>query len=235
VGKLDKGEVADLWRRRLTIPVYRIGEAAAYAHTTTQTAARWHRKESQILTTRTHRTELSYMQLIELAVVAAMRQEGVKLKAIRAAREYASSTLKCEFPFAEYKFKTDGVELIVEYADIEPNTGIDKLLYASRGGQLGWKEVLDRRLREFEYEDGGVVIRWRVNGENSDVIIDPRVSFGTPSINGTATWAIKGRWNAGESIGDIVEDFGLQADEIVEALKFEGIRPAYDRQNLWAS
>ena len=189
---------------------------------------------SPVLHPRKDRAELSYMQLIELAVVAAMRSQGVRLKSIRAAREYVSGTLESEYPFAEYRFKTDGTNLILNYEQVDPTAGVDKLLYASRGGQLGWKEILDRRLREFEYEAGGIVIRWRVGGNESDVVIDPRVSFGAPTVSGAATWAIKGRWAAGESVADIAVDFSLSPDNVTDALKFEGIAPDYGRQNLWA-
>ena len=227
---------AEPWRRRLYVPYYRIGEAARYAKTSVQTAARWHGGgASPVLPPRKDRAELSYMQLIELAVVAAMRSEGVKLKAIRASREYVAGTLNSEYPFAEYRFKTDGTDLILNYEQIDPTAGVDKLLYASKGGQLGWKEILDRRLREFEYEDGGIVIRWRVGGSDFDVVIDPRVSFGAPTISGAATWAVKGRWYAGESVADIADDFGLSPDNVADALKFEGIQPDFGRQSLWAS
>lgn len=236
MGRSDGESSAEPWRRRLYVPYYRIGEAARYAKTTAQTAGRWHGGGvSPVLPPRKDRAELSYMQLIELAVVAAMRSEGVKLKAIRAAREYVAGTLNSEFPFAEYRFKTDGTHLIVNYEQVDPTAGVDKLLYASQGGQLGWKEILDRRLREFEYEDDGIVIRWHVGGSDSDVVIDPRVSFGAPMISGAATWALRGRWDAGESVADIADDFELSPDSVADALRFEGIQPDFNRQNLWAS
>lgn len=227
---------AEPWRRRLYVPYYRIGEAARYTNTSVQTAARWHGGgASPVLPPRKDRAELSYMQLIELAVVAAMRSEGVKLRAIRASREYMAGTLNSEFPFAEYRFKTDGTDLILNYEQIDPTAGVDKLLYTSKRGQLGWKEILDRRLREFEYEADGIVIRWRVGGSDLDVVIDPRVSFGAPMISGAATWAVRGRWDAGESVADIADDFGLSPDNVADALKFEGIQPDFGRQSLWAS
>ena len=235
MAQLDKDSLIDPWRRRLYIPFYRIGEAARYARTSPQTAARWHRVSGAVLSERAIRSEISYMQLIELAVVAAMRSEGVKLSVIRSTREYVAKNLESEYPFAEYRFKTDGTELIMDYEQVEPATGIDKLLYTSKGGQLGWKEILDRRLREFEYENEGIVIRWRVGGPDSDVLLDPRGSFGAPMVLGAATWAVKGRWSAGESIADIAGDFGLAAGQVIDALKFEGIEPDYQRQNLWAS
>jgi len=79
-------------------------------------------------------------------------------------------------------------------------------------------------LKEFEYDDGGgVAIRWHVAGEHSPVVIDPRISFGAPSVNGTPTWIIKGRFEAGESDSEIAEDFNLNVPAVREALKFEGL------------
>ena len=227
-----KANQIEPWRRRLYVPIYRVGESARYAGTSTQTAVRWHMSDnSSVLSQRANGACFSYLQLIELAVVAAMRREGVKLRAIRAAREYFSKTLNSEFPFAEYRFKTDGSNLIVDYQQVDPSVGLGTLLYPNKGGQLGWKEILDRRLKEFFYEDNGIVIRWRVGGDHSSVFIDPRVSFGAPAVSGAATWAIKGRWEAGESVGDIA----LTQDQVLEALKFEGVQPDIYRQNLWAS
>ena len=95
---------AEPWRRRLYIPNYQIGEAARYARVSPKTVAEWHKAGTrQTLSQREKRAELSYMQLIELAVVAAFRKAGVTLKGIRASRDYVSKEFKSEFPFAEYR------------------------------------------------------------------------------------------------------------------------------------
>jgi uncharacterized protein (DUF433 family) len=56
------------------------------------------------------------------------------------------------------------------------------------------------------------------------VVIDPRISFGAPVVSGIPTWVVKGRWEAGENIFDIREDFGLDENDIRHALTFEGIQ-----------
>jgi uncharacterized protein (DUF433 family) len=153
-------------------------------------------------------------------VVAAARKAGMKLKDIEAARRYASAKLQSEFPFAEYQFKTDGKHLLFddsELAEGKPGSWVS----ADQGGQLVWKEIVNR-LREFEYADGRV-LRWRVDGPKSPIVIDPRVSFCAPTIRGIATWAIKGRHQAGESDQDIAEDFGIEVPDVKKALKFEGV------------
>lgn len=214
---------AEPWRRRLYLPNYQVGEAARYARVSPRTVAEWHKVGSrQTLSQREQRAALSYMQLIEVAVVAAFRNAGVPLREIRANREYVASQLKSEFPFAEYRFKTDGKSMFMDYAQIDGKTGKGKLLRASRGGQLAWEDIIGR-LEEFDYEREGIVVRWHVAGPGSRVVIDPRIGFGTPTVRGTPTWVVSGRWNAGEKIEDIGDDFNLDEQEVREALAFEGI------------
>jgi uncharacterized protein (DUF433 family)/DNA-binding transcriptional MerR regulator len=205
------------WKRRLLIPNYRVGEAARYAKIAPQTVTAW---QTRMLTHKEKRDELSYLQLIELAVVAAARKAGMKLKDIEAARKYASAKLQSEFPFAEYQFKTDGKHLLFDDAELAEGK-LDSWVSADQGGQLVWKEIVTK-LREFEYEDGRV-LRWRFDGPKSPIVIDPRISFGAPTIRGGATWVIKGRYNAGENDKDIAEDFDIEVADVKKALKFEGV------------
>jgi uncharacterized protein (DUF433 family) len=177
---------------------------------------------------------LSYLQLIEVGVVAAMRAAGVKLTRIKQAREYLSIHLGSRYPFAEYRFQTDGKDLFVSYDQIEGDQDKDKLLSVNQHGQLSWTEILAQRLREFDYDDNlDTVLRWRVAGVDSPVRIDPRVCFGAPNISGIPTWVIKGRWLSGEGIADIADDYDLIAAEVISALRFEGIEADDSRPNKW--
>jgi uncharacterized protein (DUF433 family) len=210
------------WRKRLRIPAYPVGEAARYAQISANTVAAWHKIEQKILSAKQQRERLSYLQLIELAVVAAFRKAKFSLNEIRAAREYVKKNLKSEYPFAEYEFKRYGKSLFTEY---EEAGGARHLLKANQDGQLAWKEIIGPVLEEFEYEHEGVAIRWHLGGPTSPIIIDPRVSFGAPAVKGTPTWIIKGRFDAGESDSEIAEDFDLDIFSVREALKFEGVLP----------
>jgi uncharacterized protein (DUF433 family) len=208
------------WRRRILLPSYQIGEAATYAQISPQTVVAWHRIEAAMLTQREKRAALSYMQLIEVAVVAAYRKAGVPMKRIRAARDWAARQLRSEYPFAEYRFKEEAKHLWLDSGQIDVKPGM--ALSADQHGQLAWESVIGR-LREFDYEDAGIVLKWRVAGPSSPIIIDPRIAFGAPTVKGTPTWVIRGRYDAGESDTDIAEDFGIEKEEVREALKFEGV------------
>ena len=104
------------WRRRLYLPNYQVQEAARYARIAPQTIVQWQKGNRGALAPRPHRDALSYLELVEVAVVAALRNEGVALWRIREAREYLASTLKSEYPFAQYRFKTDGRRLFIDFA-----------------------------------------------------------------------------------------------------------------------
>jgi uncharacterized protein (DUF433 family) len=223
----------EAWRRRLSLPAYQVQEAARYAHVTPQTVRNWQKgATSPALAPRELRKALTYMQLIEVAVVAALQQEGVRLRQIRDTREWLQQRFSSEFPFAEYRFKTDGKGLFMDYAQIAgQRQGKGKLIRPDMQGQLAWTAVIGR-LKEFDYEKQHRVIRWRVGGPKSRIIIDPRVSFGAPMIKGAATWAIKGRWEAGETPEEIADDFSLRKEDVIDALTFEGIDDAQLRKWL---
>lgn len=224
---------AEPWRRRLYLPNYQVLEAARYANLSARTVVDWHKDGGRkTLSAREKRAALSYLQLIEVAVVAAFRKAGVSLKQIKAAREFVAKRLESEYPFAEYSFKTDGKSLFMDYEQVDGAKGRGKLLRPDRNGQLAWNIIIGR-LKEFEYERKGIVVRWHLAGPKSSVIIDPRIAFGAPTVRGTPTWVIKGRWDAGEEIDEIANDFGLKEQEIRDALKFEGIDPVKKRDIDW--
>ncbi len=166
--------------------------------------------------------------------MAAMRKGGVPLKSVRNARDYLATKFGAAYPFAEYKFKTDGKELIIDSESIDASIK-DKLIVVSENGQFAWKEILQSLLREFEYpSDGdGPVVRWRVAGNDEPIIIDPRISFGSPSVKGIPTWTLKERWASGESLHDIADDYKLKGAEVMAALRFEKVDIDIERPNQW--
>jgi len=217
------------WRRRLYLPAYRVSDAARYAGVSPNTVAYWHYSTSAVgpaLPGKERREPLSYLQLIEVAFVAVCRRLGMSLQRLQKTREYARQTLNSEYPFAELRWRTEGVHLLLRLHDIEPTRETDTLIVADAAGQMGWAPIISERFAEFDYEDGGIAIRWHPAGRSAPIIIDPRISFGAPTIRGIPTWAIRGRNTAGETIPEIQEDFDLDEEDVLAALEFEGIRIA---------
>lgn len=165
---------------------------------------------------------LSYLELVEVAFVATFRQMGVSLTRIRKARDYLAQTFHAEYPLATRRFKTEGTHILMELREGEGMREIDQLVLADQSGQLAWEDLIGERFLEFDYEEE-LAVRWHVAGLGTPIIIDPRVSFGAPTVGGIATWAIKGRWQAQESVAEIADDFHLAEEQVRQALTFEGV------------
>ena len=82
------------------------------------------------------------MELIEVAVVSALRKLGLTLKRIKDARDYVSNSFKKEYPFAAYDFKTDGRSVLLDYQQVDKKKGKGKLLNATQKGQLSGRKLL---------------------------------------------------------------------------------------------
>lgn len=59
------------------------------------------------------------------------------------------------------------------------------------------------------------------------VVLDPRVRFGRPVVagRGVPTDSLFERFQAGDSSGELAVDYGLTADEVDEAVRYEAMRP----------
>ena len=213
------------WRRRLYLPAYRVAEAGRYAEVHPQTVSRWHlgnARTTAALPGRGKGNDLSYYQLVEVAFVATFRKLGVSLQRIRKARDYAAQVLKSEYPFAEHSWLTEGHHVLLELPETVGQAFANNLVVADANGQIGWKDVIGDRFHQFEYEDETALV-WHLRGRENPVSIDPRISFGAPTVKGIPTWALKGRWDAGERITEIQDDFGLDEYDVRHGLQFEGV------------
>ena len=218
----------EYWKERLTVPTYRVGAAAMYSGISASTVAAWHKRT---LSPRESGSGLSFLQLIEVSVVAKMRKSGIKLAEIVRARDYFGATTGLDYPFAQVKFKTDGADILGELDDID--LAKSQLLAANHSGQYIWREMLTERLQEFNYDELGSVQLWNVAGIDKEIKIDPRIAFGEPQILGVRTGILKSRWIAGHEVSDLADDFSISESLVVEGLLFEGIDRDHPRLSVW--
>ena len=218
-------EGSDLWRKRLTLPTYTAAEAARYAKAKPQTVGYWFRRgetTGPALPGRKAGERLNYFEAVEVAFVAAFRGYGVRLRNLREARAYFQRLLQTEYPFAAERFYTEGTRILREWGDLQGLSEFSEVVIGDEQGQLAWAGLLGEKFETFDYEDD-LALRWHVAGRSSPVQIDPRISFGSPCVRGIPTWAMRGRKQAGESIEEISEDFGLEDNEVIAGVKFEGL------------
>ena len=162
----------------------------------------------------------NYLELVEVAFVAFFRNNGVPMQRIRDARDFCAQRINSERPFTEFAFKTEGMHMLMDFDQYSTNSPFERFITNSRSanervvvaadmhGQLAWEVLMGNKFAEFDY-DYELALRWHPAGYQSLVVIDPRYSFGAPMVDGLPTWVIKGRYLAGESFDEIVDDFDV--------------------------
>ena len=166
--------------------VYPPREAARLVGTNTQQVLRWTRGSGsngplwrahyQFLDDDT--TEISFIDLIEVRVVSAMRKAHISLQSIRFAISFAQEKFGIARPLASQSFKTDGTEILMRAVE---NDGEFVSLSKKRPGQKVFHEIISQSLQDLEYE-GELVARWRPK-KFSDIVIDPCRHFGDPILD----------------------------------------------------
>lgn len=219
-------------------PAYGVAEAARYLGIPSSTLRSWvsgvqyhtDRRDFEpvIAVPKSENVQLSFVNVVEAHVLVALRRvHKVRLQEIRAALD----TLELHFPeqaahpLAFQSFATDGKDLFLEY--------LGQLINLSRRGQLEMAKVVDMYLHRIEYDPRGPVTLYPFtrdpflkDDQPRAVLMNPYISFGRPVLagRGVPTEIIFERFNAGELIEELAEDYGREASEIQEAIRYESAR-----------
>ena len=171
--------------------------------------------------------QLSFINLVEAHVLNAIRREHeIRLPNIRKAIAYLRNKLNSRHPLADQHFETDGLDLFIqEYG---------RLINISQEGQLAMRNMLQFFLKRVKRDAKGAPIklylftRRGAADEPLAVVVDPAVSFGRPVLDGTGipTEILAQRYKAGDSLEELVEDYGRPRQEIEEAIRYELLKAA---------
>ena len=213
------------WLDRLCLPAYRVADAAKYAGMHHNTIYAWERTASSDSPRRAPYARLSYLELIEIAFVAFFKSVGIPMWRIRDTHDHIAEYVETDYPFTSHQFKAGhfSYHLLMEQDVREsPILSAQVVLRESNGrySQDDWAAEWFSRF-DYEYE---VVARWRLRGNASQVLIDPRISFGAPTAAGIPTQVIAGRHEAGETPAEIAADFCISEAAVLDALYFENPR-----------
>jgi len=177
------------------------------------------------------RNLLSFVNLVEAHVLLAIcRGHKVRLPKVRDALTYLKKHLGYQgnHPLANVEFITDGQRLFVER--------FGQLIKASPEGQMVMKQVIETYLKRIEYDQEGMPLSLYPFSRTAEstknvglgeqpkvVVINPFVSFGRPVLSevGVPTEIVNERFNAGETMVELAEDYSLEVSDIEEAIRYE--------------
>ncbi|MBI1766027.1 MAG: DUF433 domain-containing protein [Acidobacteria bacterium] len=167
---------------------------------------------------------LSFMNLVEAYVLNGIRRvENVPFYKVRNAIKYLEDKSPSKHPLADKLFLTNGVDLFIE--------DLGQLVNVSRGGQLAIRNVVEEYLRRIDRDPTKLLpvrlypfLRSPHQAEEPKrVMIDPLVSFGRPVLakTGVPTAIVAERFYAGDSTDELGRDYGVEREEIEEAVRYE--------------
>lgn len=227
------GKAAFTQRDLRELPAYGFAEAAGYLRLPVSTLRAWllgqryrlgnaskfFRPVIEIADAK-HR-QMSFINLVEAYVLAGIRREHeIPLPKVRKAVDYLRRTFDTRRPLAEEKFQTDGVDLFVEK--------MGALIGATQEGQLQMRDIILARLKNVHRDPQGapekiVLFPARGRSAKGDVVIDPRLSFGRPILDGLGvrTAILYERFMAGEDVPDLARDYDAPPEAIQNAIRCE--------------
>lgn len=164
---------------------------------------------------------LSFYNLIEAHVLRSFRTEhGVALAELRKAIAFAQKKLGVPRLLLSHELCAHGGEVFFDrYVE---------LINLSRSGQLALRRVFEDHLQRVEWDEWQFPVRLypytgALQKEPERVIaIDPQIAFGRPIVRraGVSTAAIVDRFDAGETIDELADDYNLSRQEIEQAVLY---------------
>ena len=216
------------------LPAYTIADASRYIHVPQATLRSWflgrtYRKAGGVAEfgpllapAGAAAPHLSFLNLVEAHVLRALRtQHDVAVSAVRAALRTAEEQLGMERLLLNDQLLTSAGDIFIER--------YGELINLSRSGQFAMKRLLEAYLRRVEWDDKHIPLRLFPFVRSGDasleapIVIDPRRSFGRPTIagSGVMTHVLTDRIDAGETVEELAADYGISPADVEAAILFE--------------
>lgn len=166
---------------------------------------------------------LSFLNLIEAHVLRSLRtRHGVSMGDVRKALEYAQSEFGIDRLLIHDQLKAAPGHMFLER--------YSGLIDLPKGGQLALKDVFEAHLERVVHDaKDHLPVRFYpwfpIEGQQSKrvIVVDPRVAFGSPitETHSIRTAVIADRYEAGEAVDDLANDYELDHGTIEDAIRFE--------------
>ena len=162
---------------------------------------------------------LTFADLLELRVVRGLLEHGATLARIRRAHSRLGSLLNTPYPFIDAEgIRVLGRDIVapIEYEIL--NLANDQFLFG----------FVSDYLKDVRFE-GRSPVSVKPDGEDSAVVIDARIRFGEPTVEGTRvpTADVYDLWIAeGKDANAVARAYGLTIHQVRSAVAYEEARRA---------
>jgi uncharacterized protein (DUF433 family) len=165
---------------------------------------------------------VTWAEFVEASVLRAYRREhDVPLRELRDFIDLLRDEFHVQYPLADRRpYVGSGRKLLI---DLQNRSHLDPdfCLVAVVGNQPVLTAPGEEFFERVEWQ-GDEPAALRVHDDRSSPVkINPLVRFGLPAVGGISTEAIAGELEAGASVEEAAEDFGLSADAVRWAASYE--------------
>ncbi len=168
-----------------------------------------------------HQATVPFIGFAEAFVLTSFRRAGVPLQRIRPAVEVLAKEIGIEHALASKSLYTDGAEVLYDYATKSGDEDVMDLVVL-RTKQRQFSELVKGYLKRIDYGGDGWAASVRLpTYQQAEVVVDPTVAFGLPLLvhGGARVEDLVDRFQAGDSVAELADDFGVPAGEVEDVLR----------------
>ena len=155
---------------------------------------------------------VNFKSLLQFYVFIELRKRKHSKRDILKLYTFIAKTYNTKYPFATKSVFSVGSEILT---DVNGNL-INQTL------QLNMVEILSTYIEKIDFNKEGMAQRFFPIGRDKNIVVDPRIQFGSPTIKGTRIEvdSIISFIQSGESIESTSKTFDLNISQINDALEY---------------
>ncbi len=156
---------------------------------------------------------VNFRTLVQLYVFIHLRESGIRTSTILEAYQTLSDFFGDPYPFARQELYTLGSEILFLH--------LDKPVVASRAQQYVFEDMLHTHCQKLDFIDQ-IAVRYYPRGQDSPIVVDPKIQFGMPTIKGTRldVATVYEMYQGGESIELISSQYSISKEAAKASIKF---------------
>ncbi|MDP8928379.1 MAG: DUF433 domain-containing protein [Actinomycetota bacterium] len=211
----------------LSTPLYHVVDAARLLQMPPSTLRYWvegDRERPPVLRDEsTGDSTLTWGEFVEAGLLHEYRIRDVSLQHLRVVISILRDEFGVPYPLAHFRpFVAANRRLVLTAQQRAGLPTEDAIVWQIEDGQLVLRDRVALYLERVDFEEAdGPALRIYPWGKDTPILIDPKRSSGSPTIRGVRTEALAELVEAGEPIDQVVEDFGLDPQELRAALAYE--------------
>jgi uncharacterized protein (DUF433 family) len=165
------------------------------------------------------RVYLGFRDLMDVRVANAFIERGVSPQKVRRAIEIAREMLMQERPLSTARFRTDGRTVFLQ---VQKEDGSDQMTDLLRNQHV-FREIIEPSLRNIDFDDGGIPLRWWPHGKQARIVVDPQRAFGQPieADSGVPAAVLSAAEEAEGSAEDAARVWGVPVSAVRRATDFQ--------------